>query len=352
MTQRNNPHESTISAAKTALSQITAHGLPADPKSYELWYRFAAEENGSLSAEVKSRLKQSGMLTRKDIDEIFSAHIAPPDSGEKVDQLGSRIAEEIEQVMTMIGAAEGSALSYSANLTDASERLGTARDREGVRTVVESLVLSTKEMETNNLKLQEQLQTMWEEVGKLRRELDTIRNESLTDTLTTLGNRKFFNASLERAIRECHAARQPLALMMADVDHFKRINDTFGHVVGDRVLRFVASTIKESVGSPAIAARYGGEEFAIILPRTTLAAAIELAERLRLAVMRAELVKQSTGEKHSRVTISIGAAELEARTSPQALIEAADVCLYAAKRSGRNCVVGEKDERLLSAVAG
>jgi diguanylate cyclase len=352
MTQRNNPHQSTISTAQAALGQITAHGLPADPKSYELWYRLATAENGLLDAEVKSRLQQNGLLTRKDIDEIFAAHIAPPDSGEKVGRLGSRIAEEIEQVMTMIGAAEGSTLSYSANLTDASDRLGAVRDREGVRAVVESLVLATKEMETNNLQLQDQLKSMWEEVGKLRRELDTIRNESLTDALTSLGNRKFLNTSLERAIRECHAARQPLALMMADVDHFKRINDTFGHVVGDRVLRFVASTIKDVVSSPAVAARYGGEEFAVILPRTTLAAAIELAERLRLAVMRAELVKQSTGEKHSRVTISVGVAALEARTSPQALIEAADVCLYAAKRSGRNCVIGEKDERLLAAVAG
>jgi diguanylate cyclase len=90
----------------------------------------------------------------------------------------------------------------------------------------------------------------------------------------------------------------------------------------------------------------------VIMPKTPLRAAVEIADQLRVAVMKGELVRRSTGEKQTRVTISIGVAALHSRTTPQALIEAADVCLYAAKRSGRNCVVGEKDEKLLTAVAG
>jgi diguanylate cyclase len=117
-------------------------------------------------------------------------------------------------------------------------------------------------------------------------------------------------------------------------------------------LRFVASTLKQSIKGKDVAARHGGEEFAVILPRTPLRAAIEVAEQLRLAVTKGELIRRSTGEKYTRVTISIGVAALHNRTSPQALLEAADVCLYAAKRCGRNCVVGEKDERLLTAMAG
>jgi diguanylate cyclase len=89
----------------------------------------------------------------------------------------------------------------------------------------------------------------------------------------------------------------------------------------------------------------------VILPRTPLRAAVEVAEQLRLTVMKGELIRRSTGEKQMRTTISIGVAALHNRTTPQALIEAADVCLYAAKRSGRNCVVGEKDERLMTVVA-
>jgi diguanylate cyclase len=344
-------HLDTMTIAEAALGQITSRSQPADPRSYALWYKFAAEDGGLFCAAVNSRLARSGTLSSKDIDELHNAHIAPTDAPVKVDKLGARVADEIEQVMAMIGAAEGSASAYSANLTNVSKRLGTVRDRDGVRAIVESLVLAAKEMETSNSKLQDQLQATWEEVAQLRRELEVIRTESLTDALTSLGNRKFFDAALERSVAECHAAKEPLSLLMADIDHFKKINDNFGHVVGDRVLRFVATTLKDAITGKDVGARYGGEEFAVIMPRTALATAVEVAERARLAVTKAELVRWSTGEKQAGLTISIGVAALHPGTSPQALLEAADICLYAAKRSGRNCVVGETDERLLTAIA-
>jgi diguanylate cyclase len=330
-----------LSASAPALADPTSDQPPVGG-----WQTTAAD------SKDKGRSDAIGKLRARDIQDLAAARVAALSKpGNQVDHLGARVAEEIEQVMAMIGAAEGTALDYRANLTDVTERLGSVHDREEVRAIVESLLLATKEMENRNLRLQAQLQSMWKEVGTLRQELDTIRTESLTDSLTSLGNRKFFNNSLGNAIAECHAAKEPLALMLADVDHFKRINDTFGHVVGDRVLRFVATTIKQTIRSDEVAARYGGEEFAIILPRTSLTAAVERAEQLRIAIMKAELVRQSTGERHSRVTISIGIAALDARTTAQALVEAADVCLYAAKRSGRNCVIGEKDDRLLAAMA-
>ena len=234
-----------------------------------------------------------------DIDELHNAHVSPIDVSAKVDKLGTRVADEIEQVMTTLAAAEGSASNYSANLARVSSRLGTARDREGVRVLVESLAAATKEMATTNVKLQDQMQAMWEEVAQLRRELETARTESLTDALTSLGNRKLFDAALEKSIAECHAGNEPLSLLLADIDHFKTINDTFGHVVGDRVLRFVGNTLKDTITGKDIAARYGGEEFAVIMPRTPLRAAVETADQLRLAVMKAELVRRSTGEKQT-----------------------------------------------------
>ncbi len=352
MSEPNSRHLDTMAIAEAALGQIATRSQAADPRSYALWYKFAAGNSGLLCAAVNSRLDRSGTLNSKDIDELHSAHISPTDASVKVDRLGARVADEIEQVIAMIETAEGPAADYSANLTNVSRRLATAQDRDGVRAIVESLVVATKEMETTNVRLQDRLQVMWEEVAQLRRELDVIRTESLTDALTSLGNRKFFDAALEKSVAECLADNEPLSLLLADIDHFKQINDTFGHVVGDRVLRFVAGTLKDTITGKDIAARYGGEEFAVIMPRTPLRAAVDIADQLRLAIMKAELVRRSTGEKQNRLTISIGVAALHTRTSPQALIEAADVCLYAAKRCGGNCVVGERDERLLTAIAG
>ena len=347
-----NKHLSTMAIAQAALGQIAVHGQAADPKSYELWYKFATGDSGLLNAAVNSRLGRNGTLSAKDIDEIYHTHISSTDASVKVDKLGARVADEIEQVMATIDVAEDSASHYSSKLTNASARLGTVKDRESLRAIVQSLVLAAKAAETSNLKLQDQLQAMWDEVGQLRKDLDTIRTESLTDALTSLGNPKFFNVALEKSVAEAHAKTAPLSLLLVDVDHFKTINDTFGHIVGDRVLRFVANTLKGTLTGNDIAVRYGGQELAVIMPRTPLRAAVEVADQLRLAVMKGELVRRSTGEKQTRVTISIGVAALHSRTTPQALIEAADVCLHAAKRSGRNCVIGEKDEKLLTAVAG
>jgi diguanylate cyclase len=134
-----------------------------------------------------------------------------------------------------------------------------------------------------------------------------------------------------------------MALVLTDIDHFKAFNDTFGHLTGDQVLRLVAIAVKQNVKGQDIAARYGGEEFAIILPSTTLRAALTVADHVRRAVMTKELMKRSTGEHLGRVTISVGVATLRNGETPQSLIERADNCLYAAKRCGRNRVMCETD---------
>src|SRR5215510_3313477 len=322
-----NLHLSTMAIAEAALAQMTSRSLPVDPRSYEVWYRFASGDSGLLCAAVNGRLDRD-------------------------DKLSARIADEIEQIMTMIALAEDSATNYAANLANVTKQLDAVKDREGARALVETLVHVTREMESTNLKLQSQLQAMWDEVGHLRRHLDAVRKESLTDALTTLGSRKFFDDALAKAVAKCHADNAPLSLLLADIDNFRTINDTFGHTVGDRVLKFVAVTLKNTLPGKDTAARFGGEEFAVIMPRTPLKNAVEVAEQLRAAVMKGELIRRSTGEKQTRLTISIGVATLHAGASPQTLIEAADLCLHAAKRSGRNCVVGEKDDKLISAVAG
>jgi diguanylate cyclase len=131
--------------------------------------------------------------------------------------------------------------------------------------------------------------------------------------------------------------------MLTDIDHFKKFNDSYGHLTGDQVLRLVAGAVRQNVKGQDFTARYGGEEFAIILPDTTLHSATTVADHIRRTVMNKDLMKRSTGEHLGRVTVSIGIATLGPADSPQSLIERADVCLYAAKRSGRNRVIAETD---------
>jgi diguanylate cyclase len=247
MKEPHSTHASTMALAEAALGQIATVGQAADPKSFELWYNFVAGKSGLLCAAVNSKLDNNGALSSTDIANLYRTYISPADIPGKIDNFGARLADEIEQVMAMIAAAEDSASGCSMNLVEVSQQLGTAIGREGVRTIVESLVLASKEMEASNLKLHERLQALWDEVGQLRAQINDARIESLTDALTGLGNRRFFNLALEKSVAECHAENAPLALLLADVDHFKAINDTSGHVIGDRVLRYVANTLSESV---------------------------------------------------------------------------------------------------------
>jgi len=182
-----------------------------------------------------------------------------------------------------------------------------------------------------------------QEINELQENLEAVRTESLTDPLTQLANRKFFDTTLEKAIAETFERNEPLSLMLTDIDHFKAFNDNFGHLTGDQVLRLVAMAVRHNVKGKDTAARYGGEEFAVILPNTVLRAAVTVAEHIRRAVMAKELMKRSTGEHLGRITISIGVATVRAGDTGQSLIERADTCMYAAKRHGRNRVMCEAD---------
>jgi diguanylate cyclase len=344
--------QETLRIAEVALIEMTARGQSADPRSFALWYNYTAGDSGLLTAAMNKKLSRNGTLGAREVAELHAAHIEPAGISDKLDKLGGQVADEIGQLGALIDAASGSASTYSANLADGVRHLEAAADDAGVRSVVEHLALATNLMKLTNARLQDELQAMTEEIDRLRREIGAVRKESVQDPLTALGNRRFFSSALEKAVAEAHAVRDPLSLLVVDIDHLRKINDTYGHIVGDRVLRFVAATLKESLKGTDVSARCGGDEFAVILPRTTLAAALGVAEKLRQVITKAELVRRSTGEKHSTLTVSIGVASLAAGASAQSLIEAAGVCLHAAKRSNRNCVVGESDDRLLAAVTG
>ncbi len=344
-------HERTIAFAEIALGQIRALRLPASPRHFEIWYTYATGYSPSLNQTINETLARNGTLSENDINHLYETYISSSRFTDRIDRVGSQVKDEIEQVMAMIGAAAGTASSYSENLANVTQKLGVAADESAVRTIVESLVHATKEMEKDNQALEARLKASTNEITQLQENLEVVRNESLTDPLTTLANRKYFDTSLAKAITESRASSQQLSLLMTDIDHFKKFNDSYGHLTGDQVLRLVAMSVKQNVKGMDTAARYGGEEFAVVLPNTVLRDAMIVAEHIRCAVMGKDLIKRSTGERLGRVTISVGVATLRPTDTAQTLIERADTCLYAAKRGGRNKVIGEADPEFSGSAA-
>ncbi|HKG01030.1 MAG TPA: GGDEF domain-containing protein [Xanthobacteraceae bacterium] len=348
MAAHSDEHERTMAFAEIALGQIKALRQPAIPRNYEIWYTYATGYNPSLNRTVNETLAREGTLSTKDLEEIYDTYLSPHRLTDRIDTVGAKVVDEIEQVMAMIDAAVGSTSSYTESLVDVSQKLGSAADRDGLRAIVESLVCSTREVEQTNFSLEERLKASKQEIIQLQENLETVRNESLTDPLTGLANRKYFDQMLERAAVETKPNDEPLSLMLTDIDHFKKFNDTYGHLTGDQVLRLVAQAVKQNVKGQDIAARYGREEFAIILPNTGLRQALTVADHIRRGVVSKELIKRSTGENLGRVTISVGVAMLHQGEALQGLIERADACLYAAKRNGRNQVICETDPEVSS----
>ncbi|MEB2343434.1 MAG: diguanylate cyclase [Deltaproteobacteria bacterium] len=173
--------------------------------------------------------------------------------------------------------------------------------------------------------------------AELREKNATLARLSTTDPVTGLRNRRYATEFLALEVLRAVRYHTPLAVLLLDLDHFKRVNDTHGHRVGDAVLQVVADTLRATLRSTDVAGRYGGEEFLVVLPQTERAGAVALAERVRAAIE--ETAIDVGGPAPVSVTVSIGVAALDERTgSAEQLVERADGALYAAKDAGRNRV--------------
>jgi diguanylate cyclase len=336
-------HERTMAFAELALGQIRSLRQTAVPRNYEIWYVYATGYNSALNKIINETLARNGKLTEADLEQIYETYLSHIKTTDRIDKVGSRVIGEIDDVMKLISDALGMSASYDASLTGATKKLSSVQNRDQLKKIVDSLVKSTHEMRDTNKALEERLTLSKSEISNLQQSLEAIRAESLTDPLTGLGNRKYFDRSIEMAVHAALANGEPLSLLMFDIDHFKSFNDSYGHLTGDQVLRLVGLSLKQTIKGQDITARYGGEEFAVVLPNTALRQALTVADHIRRAVMSKELKKKSTGEILGRVTISVGVSMLKPDDDTDSLIERADACLYAAKRNGRNRVICEAD---------
>lgn len=186
-------------------------------------------------------------------------------------------------------------------------------------------------LQGENSSLKKELQQAYDEINELE-------GLVLTDALTGLPNRGALNAELERAVAYAARGRKknPVSVVMLDIDHFKRVNDTYGHCVGDKFLKKLAKILQAEVRTEDFCARYGGEEFTIILRGTTLEQALPLIERLRKRIEKKLFLKVTTRRVH--VTASFGIAQLQRGKSARRLLKRADDALYSAKHRGRNGV--------------
>lgn len=328
--------------ANAAFDLLKRSGIPPNPQFFELLYTYSTGVNPTLNSRINA-IFRNGQLPSEDLAEALYNEFLKSEVSDRMNDVSERMHARIEAVNEAIVTAMTTAHAYSGSLESASGDLADDISASKMHTLAERLLVETRHMQTTNLVLEQKLDASREDIASLQRDLDALRRESLLDPLTKISNRKSFDEGLLSAIAEANATNTPLCLMMVDIDHFKTFNDTYGHQTGDQVLRLVAMTLKSNIKGKDLAARYGGEEFVAILPSTDAEGAVILAENIRKAIQAKELLKRSTNEKLGRITASFGVATFQSGDTATSLIERADRCLYAAKRTGRNRVVSEAD---------
>jgi len=328
--------------ANSAMDLLKRGQIPPYPQFYELLYTYATGVNPSLNQRI-NQVFRDGSASEQLAERLYNEFLKAADASERISSVSERMVTRIEAVNEAIDSAMATANAYSGTLQSASGDLNHEMGETELRSIAQRLLGETRRMQDANAQLEHKLEASRDDIAGLQRDLDEVRRESMLDPLTKIANRKSFDEGLLKNFAEATEKGIPLCLMLLDIDHFKKFNDTWGHQTGDQVLRLVAMTLKSNIKGKDIAARYGGEEFAAILPETDLEGAVIVADNIRKAIQAKELLKRSTNEKLGRMTASFGVAMHRPGDTPASLIERADQCLYAAKHAGRNRVLSENE---------
>ncbi|HEY8095862.1 MAG TPA: GGDEF domain-containing protein, partial [Methylobacter sp.] len=227
---------------------------------------------------------------------------------------------------------------FGSALEGLTEGLSNTELKFGTVDEISRLVFDTCEMRDTIISLNRQLDESQRKINQLREDVDRARSDALTDSLTGLTNRKGFDLALAKCLSAFGVSEKSPSMLIVDIDNFKLVNDKYGHLFGDKVLRAVANTLMENVKGKDTAARFGGEEFVILLPETSIVGARSLAENVRSLIEKKRIPRSEGNAEMVKVTASLGVASYCAGESANEFIGRVDSALYESKNHGRNLV--------------
>jgi diguanylate cyclase len=314
------------------------HAVTPSANNYAVWFAYHSRSHPGLRAELDRQLDAGRAIDDVTCEALYVGHFLDLELGERVAKAGGKIAHEIDGAMREIKTIGARTKAYGTQLEQARGELNAAAAADDMRRVVDTLASATHDMSHHSRDLERKLFETSKEVTTLREQLEQVRVEACTDALTGTANRKAFEARLAELSAKAESGAGPLSLILCDIDFFKRVNDTFGHLTGDQVIRFVATVMQRACPEGGMVARLGGEEFALVCPNIDQRSAMALAEKIRVTVENKRLVRRASNEDLGQITISLGVAGRSMREGTASFVERADAALYASKRSGRNKV--------------
>jgi diguanylate cyclase len=331
----------TTELAKMALAMMATHGVSPTPEHYAVWYYYCQGSKRELVAEINQTLQNKRRIDDAYCDYLNSRYLAENIDHQVVEQARQDAKALMEHAISLMEGVTKSTHGYNRDMDKAVTDLKGRLHVKELRDVADAIIGKTQELQSHSQNLSSRLEASSREVQALRRDLEKITAEAKKDFLTSVDNRKAFDARLDEMMAAARREKQDFCLLMVDIDHFKSFNDKHGHMVGDEVLKGVARVLVECVRGKDVVARFGGEEFAILLPATPLAGGLAVAEHLRKAVAGKHFIRKDTGKQLEDVTISIGVGAFKPDDTANSLVTRTDDALYRSKKGGRNKVTQE-----------
>ncbi len=313
---------------KEVLSFMASEKIIPSPQNYERWFRifcYVREKNLNLSRAELIDLY---------LDTYHVRDVERERSAEFMERLAEDLYEEVRRLIRSVSEHNEQITRGGTRI----EEIASEVKNEDLHSVLEDIMHEVEGLRNVNRKFMKKLEQQRKEIKRLRDELKRVKEQANVDPLTGLRNRRSFERTLQEFFKDFKRYGYPFSLIMLDLDNFKSINDTYGHLVGDRVLREIGTILKSYLRAKDIPARTGGEEFTIILPGIRKEDALKVAERLR-RVLENHLI--DVGGKKVNVTASFGVVDAgEGFSDIEDMLREVDRRLYEAKRKGKNRVEG------------
>jgi diguanylate cyclase len=337
----NTQYDQTVDIVRNAIPRMSELKIPITPSNYAVWYEYLSDSNQALRQEMDVLLSRGQPITNGEMKGLYERYLKERNEEQWVAK--TALSQMVSTLMSHIENADGHYSGFTSELNDIASSLAGDVSSKELDDLMDRAMRATNTALEQGKDLKQRLSSLATEMEDVRGKLERSQKEARADALTGLHNRLAFQeelAALPRfAVQDSHAP----CLLLIDVDFFKRVNDNYGHPVGDHVLRAVAREIKACVRGRDMVARYGGEEFAVLLRDTPRSGCVAVAEHVRAGIER-QMIKvpeELLADVLIAVTASVGGAWFREEETPEAFVDRADRALYLSKQEGRNRVTWE-----------
>jgi diguanylate cyclase len=313
---------------------INKHKTPVNPVNYAVWYEYVSGDNGQLNKALDERLNSRLPITTELTQALYEKYVLL-DMPDRLDSANAGISKVVNQTLLQVNKAQNVASECASDLSGTQDELSGYSDINELKSIVSSILSNTQTLTSTSQDLKSELEQSSREIELLKSELEMVKEISRTDGLTGLLNRRTFDQELEKI---CKQQQYNVGLILFDLDNFKNLNDTMGHLVGDKVLQYFSRMLNKYAGERHIAARYGGEEMVMIIFDKSNTETLSFANKVRVELAESRLKHKKDDSLIGPITVSAGISFFQAGDTPHSFLDRADQGLYSSKNAGRNRV--------------